>query len=408
MKRRRKRKLKNSFKYIIVFLLLIISFSTYKIYFNKPTNEIETNTKTNTNKENKVNKPVKDEVYKLKLLATGDGLIHNMINVVYGNNGNYDFSPALSYVKDIVKQYDIAYYNQETPTGDNSIPYSGYPRFYTPSAYPSAMWNIGFNTVSLASNHSFDRGEQGVLNTLKYFKTTDYLYSGMNESDEATKNYQIKEKNNITYTLLSYTTIDNGLSTPQNKKYLVNKFDKERVKNDINAVRDSVDVLIVAMHWGIEYIDSPNAEELEIAQFLADLGVDIVIGNHPHILQPITKINDTIVMYSLGNFISNQYGTNDYNKLIGFMATLDITKTIKPNKETTITFDNLGGELIFTKYDGNPISTAVHYNHKVIPFSIMKDDTYLKDYEKYYNKYTTLLKSMGCDLNITPLPTKEA
>ena len=238
---------------------------------------------------------------------------------------------------------------------------------------------------------------------MKYIEQTLELYSKSSEIKAF-----IKEKNNITYTMLSYTTITNGLNVPAGKSYLLNKYDKEQVKKDIEAVRDKVDVLIVAMHWGVEYINMPNDEEKEIAEYLSSLGVDIVIGNHPHILQPITKIGDTIVMYSLGNFISNQYGgsNGDWNKLIGFMATLDITKTVSKDNEATMTFDNLGGELIFTKYNGNPVTTAVHTGHTVIPFSKMTDDSYLKDYERLYNKYTGVLKSLGQDLNIAPIGSR--
>ena len=156
------------------------------------------------------------------------------------------------------------------------------------------------------------------------------------------------------------------------------------------------------MHWGVEYQNTPNKEQTEIANYLSSLGVDIIIGNHPHILQPITKINNTIVMYSLGNFISNQYGgsNGDWNKLIGFMATLDITKTVNPDNSSKIEISNLGGELIFTKYTGNPTTTAVHYDHTVIPFSMMDDDRYLKDYRRLNEKYSKLHTSMGTNLNI--------
>lgn len=406
MKRKKKRIKKKVINFLLSIILIgfisYISYNGYKYYLgSKDSNETKTIPSNNSDNN-------KEEIYKLKLLATGDGLIHSVIYRSYYKNGVYDFTGALKYIKDIVKDYDIAYYNQETPTGDDSIKYSGYPMFYTPSAYVDAMQDAGFNTVSLASNHSLDKGEQGILNTVNYFKKTDILYSGMNESEEDRNKYIIKEKNNITYTMLSYTTITNGLKVPSGKSYLLNTFDKEQVKKDIEAVRDKVDVLIVAMHWGIEYIDKPNEEEQEIAEYLASLGVDIVIGNHPHILQPITKIGDTIVMYSLGNFISNQYGgTNgDWNKLIGFMATLDITKTVSKDKEVKMTFDNLGGELIFTKYEGNPVTTAVHSGHTVIPFSMMKDETYLKDYERLYKKYTGVLTSMGEELNIAPLGSR--
>ena len=410
MARRKKRFKKNIIKFflsiILVSLVSYISYAGYNHFFGNNNSSNDGNVIKNNNNNKKPE--AKDEVYKLKLLATGDGLIHSVIYRSYYKNGVYDFSNAVKYVKDIVKDYDIAYYNQETPTGDDSIAYSGYPMFYTPSAYVDAMQDVGFNTVSLASNHSLDKGEKGVLNTIKYFKTTNMLYNGMNDSEKMRNNFTIKEKNNITYTMLSYTTKTNGLSTPKGKEYLINIYDKEQVKKDIEAIRDKVDVLIVAMHWGIEYINMPNDEEKEIAEYLSSLGVDIIIGNHPHILQPITKIGNTIVMYSLGNFISNQYGgTNgDWNKLIGFMATLDITKTVTKDKNVKMTFDNLGGELIFTKYNGNPVTTAVHDGHTVIPFSIMKDDRYLKDYERLYKKYTGVLTAMGENLNIAPLGSR--
>lgn len=407
-----RRKVKKKFIRKIICLILIgviamAGYEGYKYFGSKenvkdsPINNVFNN---KSSKEPKKNVP---EEYKISLLATGDGLIHSVIYRSYDKgNGNYDFTDALKYVKDIVKKYDIAYYNQETPTGDSSIPYSGYPMFYTPSAYVDAMKNAGFNTVSLASNHSLDKGEKGILNTVKYFKETNLLYNGMSDSEDDRNNFIIKEKNNVTYTMLSYTTLTNGLQVPSGKNYLLNLYDKEQVKKDIEAVRDKVDLLIVAMHWGIEYQNTPNKEQTEIANYLSSLGVDIIIGNHPHILQPITKINDTIVMYSLGNFISNQYGgTNgDWNKLIGFMATFDITKIINPDKSSKIEISNPGGELIFTKYTGNPVTTAVHYDHTVIPFSIMKDDSYLKDYKRLYEKYSNVLTSMGMELNIAPLP----
>lgn len=345
----------------------------------------------------------KDQTYKLSLLATGDGLIHSVIYKSYEEpNGTFNFTKALEEVKDIVSKYDIAYYNQETPLGDSSLPYSGYPLFYTPEEYGKAMLDIGFNTVSLASNHSLDKGEKGILNSLNYWETTDALIHGMARSTDQ-RNITIKEKNNIKYTMLSYTEMTNGLNIPSGKNYLINVYNKEQVKKDIEEVRDKVDVLIVAMHWGIEYLSTPTEKQIEMAEYLASLGVDIIIGNHPHVLEPITKINNTIVMYSLGNFISNQYGTDDWNKLVGFMATLDITKTVSENN-TTITIDNLGGELIFTHYIGNPITTASHSNHKVIPFSKMYDETYLKDYKRVYEKYSNVLQSMGTNLNIAPLP----
>jgi len=402
MARKRKRRLKKGIRQFLGLLVIgFLVFGIYKSYSYFTTDKTPTD-KTTENPQ-KDTKPKQDEIYKLKFLATGDGLIHSVIFRYYKTDNGYDFTDAIKDVADITKNYDIVYYNQETPVGDSSIEYSGYPLFYTPSSYVDAMINIGFNTISLASNHSLDKGEKGILNSLNYFKTTDTLYNGMSKSNEERNNYIIKEKNNITYTMLSYTTLTNGLSTPSGKSYLLNTYSKEKVKQDIEAVRDKVDVLMVAMHWGVEYQNKPNAEQIEIAEYLSSLGVDIIIGNHPHILQPVAKINDTICFYSLGNFISNQYQTDDYNKLVGFLATLDITKTVHPNGNSEITYDNLGGELIYTKYERRPgaTSTADNIKHHVVPFSKINNEI-LPDYSRIYDKYAGVLKNMGLELNITP------
>lgn len=399
-KRRRKVKKKFLFSIFLIILVPLLAYFTVLYFTNNKDSVFDNNADKTENKNNNIKD---DEVYKINLIATGDGLIHNAVYFSYEqSDGSYDFSGALKYVKDIVKKYDIAYYNQETPFAGGEP--SGYPSFSTPSEFGDAMIDAGFNMISLATNHTYDKGENGVLNFYNYFKDKkDIVYNGIADSFESRNNFIIGEKNNITYSMLSYTTSTNGLNAPSGKEYLVNVYDKEQVKEDILALRDKVDVLIVAMHWGVEYASEPNNSQIEIAEYLADLGVDIIIGTHPHVLQPITKIDDTIVMYSLGNFISNQYGTDDYNKLIGFMATLDITKTISPDNEVTIDIDNLGGELIFTKYNGNPITTANHDGHVVIPFSMMVDDSYLTDYQRLYTKYSDILKSMGTNLNIAPL-----
>lgn len=418
MNRRRKRKLKKKI-IISIILLLFIGIGT-GLYLNRDSisnlfnnKEVANPNDNNNDRKEEEEKPKEDEVYKINMLATGDALIHNAIYWEYatGNRdtGPYNFDGALDYVRDIVSEYDIAYYNQETPFA-GGLP-DGYPRFSTPSEFGDAMLDAGFNMVSLATNHTLDKGENGIINFYNYFKNKDdVVYNGIADSMDTRNNFIIGEKNNITYTMLSYTTSTNGLPVPSGKDYLVNVYDAEQVKEDIESVRDKVDVLIVAMHWGVEYASTPNSDQQEIAQYLADLGVDIILGAHPHVLQPITWIDDTLVMYSLGNFISNQYGTDDYNKLVGFMATLDITKTVTPEGDVDITIDNLGGELIFTKYNGNPITTANHDGHQVIPFSKMTDEvlstfTHSIERDRLYEKYSGILEIMGVDLNIAPLPS---
>ena len=343
----------------------------------------------------------KEETYKVSMVMVGDNLIHSSIYNEANRNANYDgydFKPMITMIKDKVKGYDLAYYNQETILGGSEIGLSDYPTFNSPYEAGDAMLDAGFNIVSLATNHTIDRGEKAVLNSCEYWKSkTDVLTAGSYCSEEERNEVKVMEKNNITYTMLNYTYGTNGIAIPKGKDYLVNVWPmdynadygvgyeafKETVKEDIERVRDKVDVLIVAMHWGVEYTHTPTKYQKDAAEFLASLGVDIVIGTHPHVVQPVEWIDDTIVFYSLGNFISAQEQSDNYNKMVGLMSSLDITKTVKGD-DVDIKIDNINNELIFTYYQG-------YRNFKVIPFSEM-NSTYLSNYEEIYNKYSEVVK----------------
>ena len=192
------------------------------------------------------------------------------------------------------------------------------------------------------------------------------------------------------------TDIDNIGNPDNDSKYQAYK---DVVKKDIEAIRDKVDVLIVAMHWGIEYTHTPTNYEKDMAKFLADNKVDIVIGTHPHVIQPVEWIGDTIVFYSLGNFISAQYqnqGTCTYYKcMVGLMSSLDITKT-DDNGDVTIKIDNIQNELIYTYY------TGWRY-FKVIPFSNEAIKDHLYGYSDVYNTYAKIIASEDERIKTVPL-----
>lgn len=343
----------------------------------------------------------KEETYKVSMVMVGDNLIHSSIYNEANRNANYDgydFKPMITMIKDKVKGYDLAYYNQETILGGSEIGLSDYPTFNSPYEAGDAMLDAGFNIVSLATNHTIDRGEKAVLNSCEYWETkSDVLTAGSYCSEEDRNEVKVMEKNNITYTMLNYTYGTNGIAIPKGKDYLVNVWPmdynadygvgyeafKETVKEDVERVRDKVDVLIVAMHWGVEYTHTPTKYQKDAAEFLASLGVDIVIGTHPHVVQPVEWIDDTIVFYSLGNFISAQEQSDNYNKMVGLMSSLDITKTVKGD-DVDIKIDNINNELIFTYYQG-------YRNFKVIPFSEI-NSTYLPTYESVYDKYSEVVK----------------
>ncbi len=241
-----------------------------------------------------------------------------------------------------------------------------------------------------------------------------YLQFGSYDSEERQNEPIIKEKNGITYTMLNYTYGTNGIPVPAGKEYLINVWPtdltindperdtkyqeyKKQVKQDIEKVRDKVDVLIVAMHWGVEYTHVPTAYQEDEAKFLADQDVDIIIGTHPHVIQPVKWIDDTLVFYSLGNFISAQYQDDNYNKMVGLMSSLKITKTQKGN-DVNISIEDINNELIFTYYN-----KSTWRDFKVIPFSNPDIKKYLSNYSSIYERYKNIVQKYDSTMQVEKL-----
>lgn len=356
----------------------------------------------------------REEEYSITLAMVGDNLIHDGVYNEAHRNANYDgydFTPMYSYLKEMVKGFDLAYYNQEVILGGEEIGLSSYPCFNSPYEVGDAMVDAGFNLVSLATNHTMDRGEKAIINSCNYWKNQDgVMTAGSYCSEEDRNKVQVMEKNHISYSLLSYTYGTNGIPVPQGKEYLVNVWPtngyspesdsayqayKETVKEDIERVRDKVDVLMVAMHWGVEYTHTPTSYQRDMAQFLADNGVDIVIGSHPHVVMPVTYIGDTLVIYSLGNLISAQETDMDYAKMVGLFTSVKITKKIKGDN-VTIKLSDLNNELLYTSHPN-------WRNYKVVPFSSPDIKNYNSDYQRLYNKYSAVIKNMDESMPVAAL-----
>ena len=325
--------------------------------------------------------PPKVTKYKTNLIMVGDALIHSAVYADAKTNDGYDFKPMLQYIKPIVKKYDLAYYNQETILGGTELGLSSYPCFNSPYEVGDAFLDAGFNIVSLANNHTLDRGANAIINSRKYWNKKDVIVSGSATSKKERDNIQIKEVNTIKYTMLAYTTTTNGINTPND--YYVNVYNKEQVKKDIEKVRDKVDILMVSMHWGVEYNHGITEEQKEIAKYLSSLGVDIIIGAHPHVIEPIDYVNNTLVIYSLGNFISAQRGPE---KLTGLMVSVDIEKDV--SKDTPkITISDPKAELIYTYSTYNPRT-----NYRVYPYKKLTEKLF-PNYKEYYNKFMNIVTS---------------
>lgn len=359
-------KLNKRGKVLVLVLFLLIIGCSVKVKNN-----------TNVKKIEKVEK----KQYDLSMVMAGDVLIHSAVytDAKTGEN-SYDFKPMLSSIKPIVSNYDLAFVNQETIIGGKAIGLSHYPRFNSPEEIGDAVIDTGFNIINLTNNHTMDRGVEAVMNSLSYWKDKDVYITGSYESAEERKPIII-EKNGIKIGLIGYTTVTNGLLPPSDKPFLTNIYSDEVAKNDIESIKDKVDVVMVSMHWGVEYTNTPVEEQATIANYLSSLGVNVIIGHHPHVIEPITYVNNTLVIYSLGNFISGQIGENQQ---IGMLASLDIHKTVEGEK-VNVSIDNVGSELIYTNY------TSGYKNYHVYPFSELNNDI-LNNFETVKEKYSSIVK----------------
>jgi poly-gamma-glutamate synthesis protein (capsule biosynthesis protein) len=260
-----------------------------------------------------VQKP--DTLKTLTLAFAGDIMNHKpQIDAAWDDSlKGFDFSPNFQYVAPIIRQADIAIANLETTFG--GTPYTGYPQFSAPDTLAYFLKNAGFDVLVTANNHAADRSGKGIRGTIEGLDKAGLQHTGtFLDTQQRKKEYPLLlEKNGIRLALLNYTYGTNGLPVP--KPYIVNKIDTTVIAADIHKARKKLkaEAVIVVFHWGIEYQRQPNAEQKKIAGFTLRSGADVVIGSHPHVIQPAiweTYSRDSskkhLVVYSLGNFISNQ------------------------------------------------------------------------------------------------------
>lgn len=378
---------------VIVLILTVILIITIGLIWILVINNTSSKNKTKDTNKKKVIKREKKKEYKASLIMVGDALIHSNIYLDAKNeDGSYDFKPMLEYTKPIIEQYDLKYYNQETILGGKDLGLSSYPRFNSPTEVGDAFIDSGFNLVSLATNHTMDKGEEGVLRSLNYWNSKENIVkAGQYSSFDDRGQERIYDINGIKYAFFSYTTWTNGLETPTGKEYLNNVYSNEKAQEDIEKVKGKADVILVAMHWGTEYSLGVDEKQTEIANYLSSLGVDIIIGSHPHVVEPVERIGKTLVIYSLGNYISDQIGIE---RLTGLMLGVDITK-IEENDTVEISVNNIRADLVYTysKYGRG---------FKLYPYSKL-NNIILPNYKEYYEKYKSVVTERLNDIEFKPL-----
>lgn len=254
----------------------------------------------------------------------GDILLHRGI-ALYD-----DYTPSFEPVKDMLTQYDYLIANQESAPIANKFGVVGYPRFSSPPRILDTLHYVGVDIVNLANNHTVDWGEEGVQTLFENLEKHKMPYFGAYKSDEDRYTPRIIDLNGITVGLLGYTYGTNGFYLPEKSPYSVNYIVENKMLTDIENLEPLVDVVVVSMHWGPEYVTTENEEQRRLAKVLNDAGVEIVFGSHPHILQPYslltnTQGEETHVFYSIGNFFATITSAPD--TFIGGAASLQITKT---------------------------------------------------------------------------------
>lgn len=348
--------------------------------------EVE-NTSDEESKE--VSMPDEDPVVEdtvINFLACPDNIIHpsvfydaieraakaNGVNPDYSDlhNAAYDFGQIYEYVGEAMLQADITYINQETLIGGTSGRIIGYPCFNSPTAVAETVIDLGVDVVNVAHNHMLDSGDTRYLeNCNDVFESAGVEVIGYYPDDQSTNNITIIERKGIKVAFLSYTYGTNGIKLPSNSSFVIPTFEEKLIKKQVALAKQIADVTIVSCHWGYEDTYYANSEQKKYAALFCELGVDVVLGMHPHVIQSMEWMtsesgNKTLVIYSLGNFVSGMVAGK--NMLAGMFA-LDIRK----DAET--------GAVSIESPLFIPIVT-----HYIKGVSVAANDTGYRDFKIYY------------------------
>lgn len=377
----RKNKKKNNnigIKILSIILIILLCFIIFRFFINKNNNNLNNSDNNINNIENNSNtEQSKYEKVTFTLTALGDILCHNTQywDAQNKTTGEYDFN----YVFDDVKQYtsagDLTIASLETTFAGADVGYSNYPTFNTPDALATALKNIGVDIISTAGNHALDKGFKGLCRTIDVLDSNGLDHLGTYKTQEEQEQLLIKNVKGLDIAFINYTYGTNGIPIPTGKDFCVNLIDKDLIKKQINQAKNlEVDVIVACMHWGTEYRTTANNEQKELSDFLFKNGVDIIIGNHPHVLEPMEKRTVTLedgstkecfVIYALGNFTADQRDTITRDSII-----LNLTVT-----------RNTDGKLSIDKAEYTPIFMYKNTNVSSKKFKVIDIEKTINNYE---------------------------
>lgn len=316
---------------VVVAVLVMISFAVSGHITKKADEKNPTATTEVSVVNEEATESTQPQNSKVTLMAVGDNLIHNtLIATGEQEDGTLDYTSLYANIKPEVEKFDIAVIDQETILGGSSFDYTGYPMFNSPWEIGEAAIDAGFDIFNCATNHTMDMGWQGIEKEIEFFsKHKEVVQLGVNADETSYDQITYYEKNGITFAMLNYTYGTNGIPLPEDKPWCVNLLEKGKVTKDITEARKHADVVIVFPHWGTENSHDISDYQEEYTKLFSDLGVDIVIGCHPHVIEPVKWVENKetgkkmLVYYSVGNFISHQI---ELDQLLGGMAQITIEK----------------------------------------------------------------------------------
>ena len=318
------------------------------------------------------------------LIMVGDILLHdNVQNSGKLSDGTYNYDHLFENVVEDIQSADIAIANQEVILGGTELGLSGYPAFNGPFEVGDALVNAGFDVILHATNHTLDRGKKALLNCLDFWETNhpEVAVLGAFDSQEDYDNsIYVYEEDGLKIAILNYTYGTNGIPSPSDMPYAVARLEEEKVISDLQKAEGLADFTVVCPHWGTEYQHKQSDEQEKWAALFMEYGADLVIGTHPHYIQPVEMLpgengEEMLVYYSIGNFINstNESGRGTADRMVGAMAQVTIAK-------------NEAGKAYIKEYGVEPLVTQLMYG-------IQKITTYkLSDYTEELASQNEILK----------------
>lgn len=391
-----------------IFILILVLIAVATFYYFKNSNEYQKMIETSKQEleeqkelesENKKEQNPEETDTTFTMTAIGDVMCHNTQywDAYDKASDTYDFSYVFEDISYYTKVADISIGSLETTFAGSERGYSNYPTFNSPDALAYSLKNIGLDVISTAGNHALDTGFDGLSRTIDVLDDADIAHLGTYKTQEDQDKILFKYVKGVKIAFINYTYGTNGIPVPSGKEFCVNLIDKDLIQKHIDTAKSqNADIIVACMHWGTEYRTTPDSTQTELADFLFQNGVDIILGNHPHVLEPMEKrtvtledgtTKDGFVIYALGNFICDQNAENTRNSII---LNLTITKHV----DGKITIDKATYVPIYM-YKNTSLTTKkmklIDINKTIYNYENYLDDSIS---ESFYNLLKTQLNKI--------------